>query len=180
MKVTSPLYIVLGDIITEQGKRLAKAKQLLYYKNELAVEKQVGFFEEHIEIGHDHPHWHYKDLASIELLDRDKNFIRKSEKNSFCVVDEFRYKMDLPNSPPQRKFNSSGCEEKTEVGVSIGWADYYPRGSSDQYIRVKDIQSGEYRLRFKILPTLMEYDIGEPVEIKIFIDKENHKAYEIQ
>ena len=174
----APLYIILGNIENRNGKKVAAAKQRIYYDNNTFQYIDVGYFEEHIEIGHEHPHWHYNGIASIELLDLDNNIVMNSKKNSFCVADEFKYK-NLPNSPSTKRFFAIGCEDKTEVGISIGWVDHYKKGSSGQYIELNTIQSGEYWLRFQIKPTQLVYDIAEPVKIKIFIDKENHKVYEI-
>jgi hypothetical protein len=175
----APLHIILGNIEDRDGEKVAAAKQRIYYDNNTFKDIDVGYFEKHIEMGHDHPHWHYNGIGSIELLDLNNNLVTKSKKNSFCVVDEFKYK-NLPNSPSTKRFFESGCEDKTEVGISIGWVDHYKKGSSGQYIELNTLQSGEYWLRFQINPTQMVYDIAEPVKIKIFIDKEKNKVYEIK
>ena len=82
----APLYIILGNIENRNGKKVAAAKQRIYYDNNTFQYIDVGYFEEHIEIGHEHPHWHYNGIASIELLDLDNNIVMNSKKIHFVLL----------------------------------------------------------------------------------------------
>ena len=75
-----------------------------------------------------------------------------------------------------KKFLAESCNTKTEVGISVGWADWYKGFSELQFIRLENIQTGIYYLRFKVNETKLITELGEPVVLKINIDKENKKV----
>jgi hypothetical protein len=173
-----PLYVTLGAIKKENGKEIAPAKQKIFNENGQFREVDVGYFElhrhEHPGAPHDHPHWHYDGLASLELVDEVGQIVAKSGKDSYCVVDVFKYQ-NLPDSPPSAIFPFEACETITgtvEVGISVGWADYYRPRADLQYISIENIKSGVYSLRFRINKTKLFHEESEPISLKIKIDKE--------
>lgn len=168
-----PLHIVLGDLIIENGKKIAPARQRIFDDSGKFREVDVGHFELHEESGH--AHWHYKRLASLELLNSDGVVVASSKKDSYCVVDVFKFQ-DLPGTPHSAKFEHEACERKGEVGISVGWADWYKKYTELQSIELDNVKSGIYVLNFKINQTKLVTEIGEPVSIKINIDKEKGSA----
>jgi hypothetical protein len=173
-----PLHIILGDEKTENGETIAPAKQRIYRDNGEFREVDVGFVEKHMHQdhgGHDFPHWHYNGLATLELLDQEDLVVAKSDKEGYCVVDVFKFQ-NLPNSPLTRQFSPAACENKNDVGLSVGWADYYRPEAEDQYIPIDKIKTGIYSIRFKINKTDLVQDLGDPVSIRILIDKEKKIA----
>jgi hypothetical protein len=176
-----PLHIILGDEKTENGETIAPAKQRIYREDGEFREVDVGFVEKHIHQdhgGHDHPHWHYNGLATLELLDQEDRVVATSNKEGYCVVDVFKFQ-DLAKSPANPEFSPEACENKNDVGLSVGWADYYRPEAQDQYIEIDKIETGIYSIRFKINKTDLVQDIGDPVSIRIKIDKEKKEVYPI-
>jgi lysyl oxidase len=171
-----PMYIILGDPKLDPKGR-APAKQRILNDNNGYKEVDVGFFERHEKP--DHVHWHYDDLASMEIVNKDGQVVATSDKEGYCLTDSFRYDDNLPNSPAQPYFDILACIQKTEVGVSVGWADHYSFGADDQYIKIKNVQSGRYWLRLTVNKTMLICDTTEPQSVEINIDHENKKAYVI-
>lgn len=171
-----PLYITLGNSQNNNGTVVAPAKQIISAVNGANKEEDVGFFERYEEddgLGHTHIHWIYRDLASLDLLDGTGAIKKSSRKEGYCVIDSFKFR-ELPNSPRTGVFSHEGCEQKKEVGISVGWADYYDIMAN--IIDVEDVPTGEYMLAFKINDTRMIYEIDEPESVPVRIDHENQKA----
>jgi lysyl oxidase len=191
------LTIQLGDVIkNDQGKEIAPAKQILFRKNvrgglEKSEEVDVGYFEKHIEkeLGtHGHVHWHYSKLASIELLGENNEIVANSKKDKFCLIDSFkipRNRFSIPkdaNVPFRQQFtHEGGCEleevkDKGKSGLSVGWADYYHYGTTDQFIDIDDIKSGFYTIQLKVNKTKLICEIDKPAKLKVLINKEDMKV----
>ena len=172
-----PLHIILGEQQKcPDGRIVAAGTQRLFSDDGSYKEEDIGFFErhEHTLLGHTHVHWHYRGLASLDLVNNNGQVIASSRKEGYCVLDSFKFR-ELPGSPSRRVFLHRACEDKTEIGISIGWADYYDF-SADNEIDIENIPTGEYRLRFTINKTKMNYEITEPQIVEVKIDHENQKA----
>lgn len=173
-----PLHIILGEEETENGETTSPAKQRIYQDNGVFRDVDVGYLEKHMHQGHMGPpmaHWHYDGLASLDLLDQEGHIVESSKKDGYCIVDVFKFQ-NLPNSPAIRRFHPEACSTKNDVGISVGWADYYRPEADSQYIEIDKVKSGEYTIRFKINETKLIHEIGEPISIRIKIDKENKKV----
>jgi len=169
-----PLWIVLGKEQTgNDGKNIAPAKQKIRESDGNEVYVDVGYFIQHIEnTGTEtHFHWHYNGIASLELVDKNGKVIASSKKEGYCLADTFPYNGNLP-----RLFFPAGCEQKTEVGLTVGWADQYYKETEDQYIEIENIPSGKYDLRFTINRTDLIYDFKEPVSLEVDINHQNGKV----
>lgn len=174
---TGPLYIVLGDPRQDgKGKTVAPATQRIFNDVGEYREKDVGVFERHEE-EQGHFHWHYADLAKMELLNNEGIVVNKSNKEGYCLADTFRYNGNLPNSPTSRHFVALACEQKTEVGLSIGWADQYDFTADEQYIEIENVPSGKYWLRLTVNETELVCDIAEPQSVLVNIDHETKRAW---
>jgi hypothetical protein len=170
------LHIILGDSQQIDGKTFAPAKQIIKQENGETRELDVGLFERYEEqdsVGHGHVHWHYKDLASLRLVDENGQEVARSTKPGYCVIDSFRY----PNFPVMRnrQFSHAACEQRSEIGlgITVGWCDYYKYDTDRQYIEIDNVPPGEYRIMFTINKTAMIYEIDEPASIGITIKEED-------
>lgn len=173
-----PLHIILGNEETENGETIAPAKQRIYQENGEFRDVDVGYLEKHMHEGHmgpPMPHWHYDGLASLDLLDQEGQIVESSRKNGYCIVDVFKFQ-NFPNSADVPRFHPYACSTKEDVGISVGWADYYRPEADSQYIEIDKVKSGEYTIRFKINETKLIHEIGEPVSIRVKIDKENKQV----
>jgi hypothetical protein len=166
------LRIVLGDPETLGDRVVARAKQIIRHQDNTVKEIDVGYFEKYVEQlpdGHSHTHWHYKDLASLDLVDREGKVVASSDKPGYCVIDSFPHP-DFPDHK-DRQFIHEGCEKKTErgLGITAGWCDYYHYDTDLQYIDVDDVPPGQYTLRFTINRREIEYIVEEPATKEITI-----------
>lgn len=174
-----PLHVILGDVKKENGKTIASAKQRIFNEDCQFRDVDVGFFELHEQIGHGEAHWHYHGLASLDLLDEDGQIVASSKKEDYCVVDVFKHQ-DLPYSCESKRFPVEACAEKTEIGISVGWADYYHKYVEQQSIELDEIKTGTYWLRFRINKTKLVHEESEPATMKIKIDKENRRITKLE
>jgi len=170
-----PLHITLGAPQDDGGRTVAPAKQRIFNDEGGYREIDVGFFERHQEP--DHVHWHYAGLASMELVNKDGKVVATSKKEGYCLADSFQYDSSLPKSPPTAYFDPIACIQKTEVGLSVGWADHYDSGTEEQYIEIENVPSGNYQLRLTVNKTQLACDIIEAQSVEVTIDKENEKAW---
>jgi Lysyl oxidase len=180
------LHIVLGDPQKIDGKTVAPGKQIIKQDDGGQREVDIGFFEEyeHEEIaGMSHIHWHYKDLARLELVNKkDGQTVAKSDKEGYCVADLFRY----PDSQVirERRFSpeSTACltHGRRCLGITLGWCDHYKFSTEKQYIDITSIPAGEYEIRFAInktqTPPGMIYEIDEPALIDVTITEEDKRS----
>jgi hypothetical protein len=180
------LHIVLGDPRKIDGKTIAPGKQIIKQDDGGFREVDVGFFEEyeHKESnGHTHIHWHYKDLARLELVNKkDGQTVAKSDKEGYCVADVFRY----PDVQVirDRRFDpeSTACLSHAQqcLGITVGWCDYYKFSTEKQYIDITMVPPGEYEIRFAInktqTPPGLIYEIDEPESIVVTITEEDKRT----
>jgi hypothetical protein len=169
------LEIVIGEPEQIDGKTRAPGKQIIKQDNGKTREKDIGYFNQHIEedgSGHSHAHWQYEKLASMVLVDENEQEVARSKKPGYCVIDSFRYP-DFPVARP-KQFHHTGCEGTTQkIGITLGWCDYYKFDTDRQYIEIENVPPGKYKIYFTINPTDMVYDIDEPASVEVTIKEED-------
>jgi hypothetical protein len=69
-------------------------------------------------------------------------------KTSYALYDSDDYDTSLPGAPATARYR--GNDEY--LGISVGWADLYPRNFYGQYIDVTGLPSGQYWLEAEIDP----------------------------
>ena len=101
--------------------------------------------------GDGHSHWHVQDLEVFELERLDNGqLVGTGAKQGFCSFDHYRYSSSGPayytrqTSPPACGTLSSNLQ--AFMGLSVGWGDIYNWNLPDQYIDIKGLTSGRYRL----------------------------------
>jgi hypothetical protein len=99
--------------------------------------------------GDGHSHWHVRDLENFELVRLDNGMkVGTGAKHGFCFFDNVLY----GSSDPAYYTRSSGAcgnstsDTQTFMGLSVGWGDLNGRTLPDQYIHIKGLTSGRYRL----------------------------------
>jgi hypothetical protein len=111
-----------------------------------------------------HDHWHFEDFARYRLLDPRTDLVVASQaKVGFCVVDNYRWRGDLPGSPAAATYRS--CQPDAVQGLSVGWADVYPAFLAAQWLDVSGLSPGRYCLVQRIDPggRIAEADDGNNV-----------------
>lgn len=94
-----------------------------------------------------HRHWHFDDFALFQLLNSGDVEVANSLKMTFCVADVNRRaslmsQEDAAFSPTSEYYNQ--CSRKAVQGLSVGWGDNYPNGTSGQYIDITNVADGMY------------------------------------
>lgn len=172
------LHITLGEPETTDNKTRSPAKQIITQEDGGKSEINVGYFDKHVEQepgGHTHTHWHYSNLASLDLINNDGKIVASSDKEGYCVIDSFKYPNFFPSR--QKQFSHESCERINQVGlgITVGWCDYYKYDTDLQYIDIEDLTPGNYTIKFSINQTQMRYTIGEPETFPITITEEDKK-----
>lgn len=157
---TGPLEVVpTGDkCTTGQGAEGRVALQRIYHddngdggfirnQDNSSTERVAGCMTLHAQ----HRHWHFDDFSLFELKakDGDGNYtvhVAESVKMTFCIADVNR-RADLMSSgaefsPDSDYYNQ--CSRNSAQGLSVGWGDLYPNGTSGQYIVVTNVGDGTY------------------------------------
>lgn len=95
-----------------------------------------------------HVHWHFDDFALFELRNGGGT-VASSLKMTFCVADVnrreefFTEENELATFSPEEAYYTE-CKRNSVQGLSVGWGDLYPNGTSGQYIEVTDLADGVY------------------------------------
>jgi hypothetical protein len=69
--------------------------------------------------------------------------VSSHDKISMAVVDSFDYDRSLPGAPQSRVYRDVSAPN---LGISIGWADVYPRELPGQWVEATGLPDGQYWL----------------------------------
>jgi hypothetical protein len=69
--------------------------------------------------------------------------VSSNDKTSMAVVDSSAYDTSLPGAPSSSFYNSVSAPI---LGISIGWADVYPRSLPGQWVEATGLPDGQYWL----------------------------------
>jgi hypothetical protein len=111
-----------------------------------------------------HDHWHFEGFARYRLVNpRTGRAVATQAKVGFCVVDNYRWRAELPGSPANAHYRS--CQPDAVQGLSVGWADVYPAFLAAQWLDVSGLSPGRYCLVQRIDPgdRIAEADDGNNV-----------------
>jgi hypothetical protein len=95
-----------------------------------------------------HYHTHFNDFSDYKLREITEasgvgEIIARTEKVSFCLIDESIYNSNLSGFSSYRRYRSCGTQVQ---GISVGWVDVYDSTRDGQWIDVTDVASGTYWL----------------------------------
>lgn len=74
--------------------------------------------------------------------------VATSHKEAICMLDSTRFNSSLPGSPVSRQYFACSIRQ----GISVGWADIYPRTFDGQYVDITGVVNGMYWLQSEIDP----------------------------
>lgn len=94
-----------------------------------------------------HHHRHFGDFYLLELKDLFGSLVANGVKETFCIADvndrSALFSWTEPFAPATRYY--SGCtSRKSAQGLSVGWGDLYPKGTTGQYVVVNAVPNGTY------------------------------------
>src|SRR5438874_7630694 len=80
-----------------------------------------------------HNHYHIRDFSNYQLLRLDRSVAAQGHKQAFCLEDLLKY-------GPNRS-NGYTCGNQ---GITSGWADWYFKQLSGQWIDITGVPEGDY------------------------------------
>src|SRR5688500_14606258 len=134
------------ELVADDPNNPTTATQCVRWTSRVCRERQVvGEYAWHEE----HAHFHFQDFADYQLRQlgpdgrpdySEAGLLRRSEKVSFCLVDNNLIDVTKP-APPF--YLSCG---PTLQGVSPGWADVYGTATEGQSFPMEGLADGRYAL----------------------------------
>jgi len=87
-----------------------------------------------------HSHYHLRGFSNYELLNTERTTVVTGHKQSFCLGDSFKF-------AGGDKTNDFNCGFQ---GISSGWADWYSRKQTGQWIDITGVPEGDYIVRVTV------------------------------
>lgn len=87
-----------------------------------------------------HNHYHIKDFSNYQLLNLNRTIAAQGHKQAFCLEDLLKYTND-------NKSNGYTCAFQ---GITTGWADWYFKQLSGQWIDITGVPEGDYIVHVEI------------------------------
>ena len=87
-----------------------------------------------------HQHYQITGFSDYELLDMQRNVVAFGHKQAFCLEDSLKYSNDT-------KSHGYDCSNQ---GITRGWADWYFKQLSGQWIDITGVPEGDYILHVEI------------------------------
>jgi hypothetical protein len=87
-----------------------------------------------------HGHYHILGFSDYELLRQDGSIAAVGHKQAFCLEDIFKYSND----------NKSSGYDCASQGITRGWADWYYKQLSGQWIDITGVPAGDYIVHVEI------------------------------
>lgn len=142
-----PFIVRTGtETVTNDEGAFLKTFQKIIRKDGTVRERRAGTF--FWDITHNHYHNdHFMDYILEPISQPGAPIIK--QKTAFCMRDDAAVALAWNGAPQSPVFK--GCRV-TEQGVSVGWADVYPRTLPGQSIDITGLPAGIYRLSFVIDP----------------------------
>ncbi len=86
-----------------------------------------------------HHHYHIRDFSNYQLLNLDRTVAAQGHKQAFCLEDLLKYS--------QNPSNNYVCSNQ---GITSGWADWYFKQLSGQWIDITGVPEGDYIVHAEI------------------------------
>src|SRR5712671_2695144 len=87
-----------------------------------------------------HNHYHISGFSNYELLNLDRTVAAVGHKQAFCLEDLLKYTNDNKSSGYTCQFQ----------GITTGWADWYFKQLSGQWIDITGVPAGDYIVHVEI------------------------------
>jgi hypothetical protein len=87
-----------------------------------------------------HHHYHIRGFSNYQLLNLDRTVAALGHKQAFCLEDLLKYSNDS-------KSNGYTCGSQ---GITSGWADWYFKQLSGQWIDITGVPKGDYIVHVEI------------------------------
>ena len=98
-----------------------------------------------------HNHYHIKDFSNYQLLRLNRTVAAQGHKQAFCLEDLLKYSNDT-------KSHGYSCQFQ---GITTGWADWYFKQLSGQWIDITGVPEGDYIVHVEINAAAKKYKFDE-------------------
>ncbi len=138
------------------SKQVMDAYQLFYRGDQQVGSARVGSME--YDNRPSHQHWHFRDFAVYDLVNKAHKRLRTSGKEAFCLAPTDSIDMLVPGAPadPGNGDLSTACGDLTSIWVrevlASGWGDTYTQQRAGQSINITGLPNGTYWLRVTANP----------------------------
>jgi hypothetical protein len=136
--------------------------QRIHHSDGTVTTVEAGSFEYHVAHGHYH-HSHTGGFELWRVVQRRTGGLALAgvgPKQGFCMGDYLIVDWQSVNNGPRRTdldyFGRPNCgipvPGRSQMGISAGWGDVYPRGVEGQYVEFGDNTDGLYVVRATVNP----------------------------
>ncbi|MCW2787049.1 MAG: putative secreted protein [Marmoricola sp.] len=149
-----------GPLVAEGFRRGSKpvmnAYQFFYRGTTQVAERRVGTME--YDARPTHQHWHFRDFAVYDLVNRGHHRLRTSGKEAFCLAPTDAINLLQPGAvvDPGNPDLSTACGDITSIWVrevlDSGWGDTYSQQRAGQSIDITGRANGTYWIRVTANP----------------------------
>jgi hypothetical protein len=138
------------------SKRVMDAYQFFYSGDKQVAYRRVGTME--YDARPTHMHWHFRDFAVYDLVNRQQKRLRTSGKEAFCLAptDAINLLQRGAVVNPGNGDLSTACGDVSSVWVrevlASGWGDTYTQQRAGQSIDITGLPNGSYWVRVTANP----------------------------
>jgi hypothetical protein len=132
------------------------AYQMFYRGTRLVGSSRVGTMA--YDARESHQHWHFKDFATYDLVNRDHQRLRSSGKEAFCLAPTDAVDLLAPGAvvDPGDGDLETACGDLSSIWVrevlATGWGDTYSQDRAGQAIDITGLPNGTYWIRVRANP----------------------------
>lgn len=142
---------------------------------------QVGYEyvgELHYHEGNHH-HWHFEDFARYTLVDKDRNDVVRSAKQSFCLANTDAVDYTVPGADwnPGNTDLATACGDSSTLSLrevlAAGSGDTYYQFRTGQAFKIANLPNGVYYIKIEANPSgrLIEQDKANNISYRKVILK---------
>lgn len=149
-----------GPLVVEGFRRGAKrqmdAYQFFYRNSRQVGSAKVGSMD--YDTRDSHQHWHFRDFATYDLVDRRHRRLRTSGKEAFCLAPTDGIDLLKPGAAvdPGDGDLETACGDEASIWVrevlASGWGDTYSQDRAGQSIDITGLPNGTYWVRVSANP----------------------------
>ena len=169
-----------SDLVVEGfrrgGEATMDASQYFYENGDVVGKAAAGELEYDERDGHHH--WHFRQFAAYSLLDAEREEVRVSRKEAFCLAPTDAIDLTLPGASLNPTVGlSTACGSESSIWtreiLPLGWGDTYFQGLPGQSFNVTDLPNGTYYIRVEANPggLLHEQTTANNVELREIVLK---------
>ncbi|MCW2857062.1 MAG: hyaS [Marmoricola sp.] len=164
-----------GPLVAEGFRRgstpVMTAYQFFYRGTRQVASRPVGTMR--YDARPTHMHWHFRDFARYDLVNRRQHTLRTSGKEAFCLAPTDAIDLLQPGAVvnPGDGDLSTACGDVTSIWVrevlASGWGDTYSQQRAGQSIDISGLPNGTYWIRVTANPANRLYETTRSNDVSL-------------